>query len=134
MVTTDDQRKELLEQARTIAVVGLSPDESRASNRVARYLIDAGYTIIPVNPLHDRILGITSAASLADVTQPVDIVDIFMRSEHLLPVVEQAIQLRPKAIWLQLGIVNDEAKRLVEAAGIGFLQDACIKIEHQRLL
>jgi uncharacterized protein len=133
-LTDDERKKELLEGSRTIAVVGLSPDESKASNRVARYLIDAGYNIIPVNPGYSEILGMKSLAGLPDIAEPVDIVDIFMRSENLLPVVEEAIKLKPRAIWLQLGIVNEEAKRLAEAAGITFFQDVCIKMEHSRLL
>jgi predicted CoA-binding protein len=136
MVIDDDSKRELLLQARTIAVVGLSPDESKASNRVARYLIEAGYRIIPVNPAHSEISGIKSAATLSDIAEPIDIVDIFMRPDRLLSVVEEAVRLspRPKAVWLQLGIVSEEARRLVESAGIAFLQDVCIKMEHDRLL
>jgi uncharacterized protein len=134
MLTDDERERDLLEGSQTIAVVGLSPDESKASNRVARYLIDAGYKIIPVNPGYGEILGVKSLASLSDISEPVDIVDIFMRSESVLPIVEEAVKLRPRAIWLQLGIVNEEAQRLTEAAGIAFFQDVCIKMERSRLL
>lgn len=129
----DAIKKELLEQVKVIAVVGLSPDGEKPSNVVASYLIDHGYEVIPVNPGYEEILGMKSYTSVSDIPKKVDIVDIFMRADKLLPVVREAIELRPKAIWLQLGIVNEEAKKLVEEAGIPFFMDICIKKEHARL-
>lgn len=126
--------RELLEKSHAIAIVGLSADETKASNTVARYLQSNGYRIIPVNPGYEEILGEKAYKSLSDITEQVDIVDIFMRSEKVLPVVEEAIKLRPKAVWLQLGITNDEAKLLVEKNDIGFVMDKCVKQEHTRLL
>lgn len=123
---------ELLKEARVIAMVGLSPDESKPSNRVAQYLTSKGYRVIPVNPGYDEILGEKSYKSLKDIPEKIDIVDIFMRPDKLLPVAQDAVAIRPRAIWLQLGIVNEDARRLVEENGISFVQDRCVKIEHAR--
>ena len=133
MGTVDEIIASVLKEAKTIAVVGLSPNETRASNRVAQYLLARGYTIIPVNPGQTEILGQKCFSSLLDITIPVDIVDIFMRSEKLLPVVEEAVRIQPKCIWLQLGIVNEDAKKLSQTNDIFFVQDRCVKIEHARL-
>jgi len=130
----DNAIKELLRTSRVIAVVGLSADEGKASNVVARYLMDKGYKIIPVNPGQETILGQKSYKSLADIDEKVDIVDIFMKAEKVLPFVRDAITLRPSAIWLQLGIVNEEAKNVADAEKIMFVMDKCVKQEHTRLL
>ena len=134
MEDRDDEKKKLLEESRVIAVVGLSSDEQKASNVVAVYLMAHGYRVIPVNPFHAEILGQKSYPSLSDVPEKFDIVDIFMKAENVLPVVEEAIKLAPKAIWLQLGIVNEEARKLVESSNIPFFMDQCIKQQHTRLL
>lgn len=128
------KEKEILEQSKVVAIVGLSPDKEKASNIVAKYLIANGYRIIPVNPGYNEILGQKSYKSLSDIPEKIDIVDIFMRSEKVLPVVEEAIKLRPRAIWLQLGIINEEAKKLVEDNGIAFFMNVCVKEEHTKLL
>ena len=130
----DKEIKELLKTSRVIAIVGLSADEEKPSNGVARYLKDKGFRIIPVNPGQDTILGEKSYKSLADIPEAVDIVDIFMRAEKVLPFVEEAAKLKPKAIWLQLGIVSDEAKAAAERSGTMFVQDKCVKQEHARLV
>ncbi len=130
----DAERKKLLEESKVVAMVGLSPKEEKPSNLVARYLKNAGYRVIPVNPQAEEILGEKSYKTLSEIPVKIDIVDVFMRSESVLPVVEEAISLRPKAIWLQLGIVNEEAKRIVEEAGIYFVMDRCVKQEHTRLI
>ena len=127
------REKEILEQSKVIAIVGLSPDDTKASNIVAIYLIVHGYRIIPVNPGYEEILGQKSYKSLSDIPEKIDIVDIFMRPDKLLPVVKEAITLRPRAIWLQLGIINEEARKLVEEAGITFFMNVCIKQEHTKL-
>jgi predicted CoA-binding protein len=134
MTSQETKEKEVLEQSKVIAVVGLSPDEDKPSNIVAQYLISHGYKVIPVNPGHGNILGQKSYKTLSDIPENVDIVDIFMRAELLLPVVEEAVRIRPKCIWLQLGIINEEAKRLAEDNGITFFMDRCIKIEHSKLI
>lgn len=134
MTSQETKEKEILEQSKVIAVVGLSPDTEKPSNIVAQYLIAQGYRIIPVNPGHDSILGQKTYKTLSDIPENVDIVDIFMRADRLLPVVEEAVRIKPKCIWLQLGIVNEEAKRLAEENGITFFMDRCIKIEHSKLV
>ena len=130
----DNAIKELLRTSRVIAVVGLSADEDKPSNVVARYLMDKGYKVIPVNPGQETILGQKSYKSLADIDEKVDIVDIFMKAEKVLPFVRDAIRLRPSAIWLQLGIVNEEAKSVADADKVMFVMDKCVKQEHTRLL
>ena len=126
--------KTLLANAKIIAVVGLTDKPDRASYGVAQYMQRAGYKIIPVNPqLKGPVLGEQPVASLHDITEPIDIVDIFRRSEDVPPVVADAIAVGAKAVWLQLGIVNDAAVAEAEAAGLDVVQDKCLKVEHARL-
>jgi len=134
MIPQEAKEKEVLERSRVIAVVGLSPDVEKPSNIVAQYMIAHGYRVIPVNPGHENILGLKTYKALSDIMEKVDIVDIFMKAETLLPVVEEAVRIRPKCIWLQLGIINEEAKKLAEDNGITFFMDRCIKIEHSKLV
>ncbi len=139
----DDQEKiaDLLTEAKSIAVVGLSRDPSKESHRVAQYLQSQGYRIIPVNPLADRILGENCYASLRDLPEQlkeeVEIVDVFRRSEDVPPVVAEAVELRgkhgnPKVIWMQLGITNEQAADEAKRAGMTVIQDRCIMVEHRR--
>jgi uncharacterized protein len=130
----DSEIKELLRVSTTIAIVGLSADSNKPSNTVGRYLKEKGYRIIPVNPGEDEILGEKSYKSLSDIQEKIDIVDIFVRPDKVLPFVREAIHLKPKAIWLQLGITSDEAKELSEKEGIPFVMDRCVKQEHTRLI
>jgi uncharacterized protein len=132
METDADRARAALETSHTIAMVGLSPSEDKASNGVARYLRKAGYRVIPVNPAYDEILGEKSYKSLSDIPGKIDVVDIFMRADKLLPVVEEAVKLKPDCMWLQLGIVNEEARAVAERHGIAFIQDKCMKQEHAR--
>jgi uncharacterized protein len=134
MKTTDEKVKEVLRQSKTIAIVGISPTEGKPSNAVARYLIAAGYTVIPVNPQYDEILERKCYKTLTDIPGHVDIVDIFMRSERVLPVAEEAVRIKAGCIWLQLGIINEDAKRLAESNGISFFMNVCTKQEHARLI
>ena len=134
MELSDQTKKDVFASSKIIAVVGLSPKADKPSNRVANYLKVHGYRIIPVNPQYEEILGEKSYKSLSDIPDKVDVVDIFMRAENVVPVVEEAIRIKPKAIWLQLGIVNDEAKAIAEKTGIDFVQNLCIKLEHERLI
>ncbi|KPL85478.1 CoA-binding protein [Herpetosiphon geysericola] len=125
--------KQLLSNAKTIAVVGLSNKPDRASYGVAEYMQRAGYRIIPVNPvLTEPVLGEQPVASLRDINEPIDIVDIFRRAEDVPPVVEEAIAVGAKAVWMQLGIVNQEAAAAAEAAGLEVVMDKCIKVEHMQ--
>ncbi len=123
----------LLETCKTIAVVGLSPKEVRDSNRVARYLMDQGYEVIPVNPGQTEILGRTCYRSLADIPFPVDMADLFLNPSRVPAVVDQAIQKRVRAIWMQLGIVHHAAARKALNAGIQVVMNRCIMQEHRRL-
>lgn len=135
---SDDLLLDLLGGARTIAMVGASANPARPSNGVMRYLLEHGFRVIPVNPGHagDHILGQTAYGRLADIPEPIDIVDIFRRTEFVGGVVDEALRLRPlpKAIWMQLGIRDDAAAARAEAAGIVVVMNRCIKIEHSRLM
>ncbi|MGQ9557799.1 MAG: CoA-binding protein [Desulfurispora sp.] len=130
----DQQIKAILQEARTIAVVGLSDKPQRDSYRVAEYLQRQGYRIIPVNPTIECVLGERSYPSLAAVPGPVDIVDIFRRSEEVPPVVAEALEKKPRLIWLQRGVVSPQAAELAAAAGVPLVMDRCLKVEHGRLL
>lgn len=117
---------------KTIAVVGLSSNCARASNEVANYMQHCGFKIIPINPAEQEILGEKCYSDLLSVPEDIkiDVVDIFRRSDQVLPIVEQAITKKPAAIWMQLGVINEEAKDLAEKAGIEVIMDRCIKIDH----
>ena len=127
----------ILNTVKTIAVVGVSPNVVRPSYFVFKYLLERGYRMIPVNPgqAGKDLLGQKFYARLADIPEPVDMVDIFRASEHVLPVVHEALAMtpRPSVIWMQLGIRNDEAARLAEAAGLKVVMNRCPKIEYGRL-
>ncbi|MEE9573633.1 MAG: CoA-binding protein [Candidatus Neomarinimicrobiota bacterium] len=116
---------------KTIAVVGLSPKEIRPSHRVAKYLQSAGYKIIPVNPGHPEILGEKSYPTLKDIHLEVDIVDVFRRSEFVMPITEAALEIGAKAIWFQDGVINAEAAKKAEEAGLLVVMDDCILRQHQ---
>ena len=125
--------RKILGYARRIAVVGLSPDPHRASHGVARSLMNHGYEIVPVNPTVDEVLGLRSYPSLAEVPGPVDLVDVFRRSEHLEGVAEEAAATGAKALWLQLGLRSEAARRIAAGAGMDLVEDLCLKVEVQRL-
>ncbi len=137
MTPTDTDIAGILRETRTIAVVGWSPNPERPSHRVARFLKDRGYTVIPVNPGHAGAvaLGETVRASLAEIDVPVDMVDIFRRSDAVLPVVEEALAALPglRTIWMQLGVTNEAAATLAEGRGLRVVQDRCPAIEIPRL-
>ncbi|MFN2572745.1 MAG: CoA-binding protein [Gemmatimonadales bacterium] len=135
MTPSEDELRALLQQARTIAVVGLSPKPIRPSHSVSRYLQQAGYRVIPVNPGHDEILGERSYPTLTDAAHDhaIDIVDVFRRSEHVGAIVDEAIATRPQLIWLQLGVEDQAAAQRADAAGIPIVMDRCLAIEHRHL-
>lgn len=133
LITTDTDLKRLFETVRTIAVVGCSPKPERPGHYVAKYLQDLGYRIIPVNPGQTEILGEKCYASLRDIPEPVDMVDCFRRAEDIPPVVEDAIAIGAKFVWMQLGIVNEEAAKRALEAGIEVVMDQCPKIDYPRL-
>lgn len=116
--------------ARRIAIVGLSDDPSRPSHGIAQYLISAGKEVVPVNPTHTRVLGMKSYPSLESVPGRIDLVNVFRRAEHCVEVVQSSIAVGAGGVWLQSGIVNEEARRWAERAGIDFVQNRCIMVEH----
>jgi predicted CoA-binding protein len=129
-----DHSMELMRDAKTIAVVGVSANPTRPSNDIARYLTDAGYTVYLVNPTETEIFGRRVYPSVRDLPEPVDIVDIFRRSGDVPPVVDDAIAAGAKAVWMQLGIINEEAAAKARASGLDVVMDLCTKVEHRRLL
>ena len=125
--------RRILKTSKVIAVVGLSGDWFRPSYFAAKYMLEHGYTVIPVNPGHDSILGQKSYRSLREIPFKVDIVDCFRKTEEIMPIAEDAIAIGAKVLWQQLGIANADAARKAEAAGLGAVMDRCVKIEHGRL-
>lgn len=125
--------KHLLEKAETIAVVGLSDKVHRPSYFVGKYLLDHGYRVIPVNPTIDQVLGQKSYATVADIPIKVDIVDCFRRSEQMLELAQEAIDIGASCLWMQLSVENEEAKALALKAGLSVVMNRCTKIEHARL-
>lgn len=125
--------RRILKENRVIAVVGLSADWFRPSYFAAKYMIEHGYTVIPVNPRYENILGQTCYKSLRDIPVPVDMVDVFRKSQDVMPIAEEAIAIGAKVLWQQLGVTNKEAAEKAEAAGIETVMDRCVKIEHARL-
>jgi predicted CoA-binding protein len=125
--------RRILKSARTIAVVGLSADWNRPSNFAAKYLQEHGYRIVPVNPRYPEVLGERCYGRLEDIPVPVDIVDVFRRTEDVLPIARSAIAIGAKCLWQQIGVVNREADELVVKAGLDSVMNRCVKIEHGRL-
>ena len=126
-----DTIQRILDGTSTIAVVGLSPRPDRPSHDVARYLMSQGFRVIPVNPNEDEVLGEKSYPDLVSVPQPIDLVDIFRRPEFVPPVVEQAVRVGAKYVWMQDGIVNKEAAAVAESAGLLVVMDDCIYRQHR---
>ena len=141
MTSEEDKLVQKVLGMRTIAVVGLSKDPSKPSHDVAKYLIEHGYRVVPVNPTIDEVLGQKSYRSLLDLPdklkREIEVVDIFRRAEDVPVIVDEAVNLHrslgyPKAIWMQLGIVNEEAARKAMSSGMDVVMDHCMKIEHNR--
>jgi predicted CoA-binding protein len=124
-----DRIKEILANAGNIAVVGLSDNPDRVSHMVAQAMQKRGYRIIPVNPNAETILGEKCYASLKDIPEPVDIVNVFRRSEHIMPIAEEAVAIRAKVLWLQQDVINEEAAAFAMANGLEVIMDRCIKVE-----
>lgn len=123
--------RRLFADTKTIAVVGLSPNPARPSHGVASYLKAAGYRIIPVNPGHDTLLGERAYASLRDVSDPVDVVDIFRRSEDVPPIVDDAVAVGAKTVWMQDGVVHEAAAAAAVAAGLAVVMNRCMLRDHR---
>jgi predicted CoA-binding protein len=133
---TDEEVRELLASAKVIAVVGLSANADRPSNQIAWYLHHQGYELYGVNPAlaGGEVDGIPVVARLDQVPKPIDVVDVFRRSEHTPEVGREAVEVGAGALWLQLGIHDQESRAIAEAAGLPYVEDHCIKVEHARLL
>lgn len=125
--------RHILKTCRTVAVVGLSAEWHRPSFFAAKYMQEHGYRIIPVNPKYPEVLGEKSYASLLDIPHAVDMVDVFRRTEDVMPIAQQAVQIGAKCLWQQIGVINEEAHALVESKGMSSVMNRCVKIEHARL-
>ena len=125
--------RRILSSARTIAVVGLSAEWHRPSYFAAKYMQEHGYRIIPVNPRYAEILGERCHASLETIEVPIDIVDVFRKTEDVLPIARQAIAIHARCLWQQIGVKNLDAARIAAEAGLDIVMDRCVKIEHARL-
>ena len=125
--------RRILRESKVIAVVGLSADWFRPSYFAAKYMLEHGYRVIPVNPKYPEILGQKCYASLRDIHQPVDMVDVFRKTADVMPIAEDAIAISAKVLWQQLGVRNEEAAAKARAAGLETVMDRCVKIEHGRL-
>ncbi|HEX5799321.1 MAG TPA: CoA-binding protein [Gaiellaceae bacterium] len=123
---------EILRDAQTIAMVGASPKPDRPSHGVMRYLLAQGYRVIPVRPVGcDEVLGVPCARSLAEIEEPIDLVDVFRRPEHTPAHAREAVEAGAGALWLQLGIVSAESRRIADEAGLDYVEDACTAIVHR---
>jgi predicted CoA-binding protein len=129
---TDEQIRKIL-SLKTVAVVGMSKNEEKAAHYVPKYLLSQGYDVIPVNPTADQILDRKCHVSLGDVQQQIDIVDVFRPSDQVMSVIKEAIKKKPKVIWLQEGIHDEDAENLARNAGIQVVYNRCMLAEHQRL-
>ncbi len=125
--------RRILKDNHTIAVVGLSADWYRPSYFAAKYMQEHGFRIIPVNPKYTEILGERCYPDLASIPDKVDIVDVFRKSDDCAPIATEAAAIGAKALWLQIGVMNDEARQIAESAGMDFVQNRCVKIEYARL-
>ena len=132
MTDIKDLRRILTDYKR-VAIVGLSADWSRPSNFAAKYLLDHGFEVVPVNPKYDETLGQKCYADLRDILGPVDVVDLFQRVDRIPPFVDQAIEIGAKVVWMQLGIIHEEAAQKARDAGLEVVMDRCMKIEYARL-
>ena len=132
----DNSLRSILERTRTIALVGYSANPDRASNEVAHFLNQVGYRIIAINPglAGQMAFGNAVFAELTDVTEPVDMVDVFRKAEDTPAIARQAVAVGAKTLWLQLGVVSEESKKIVSDAGMSFVMDRCPKIEWPRLM
>jgi predicted CoA-binding protein len=131
---TDEMMKEILTSTKTIASVGLSSNPTKSSNSVGAYLQRQGYRVIPVNPTADEILGEKTYPDLESIPEKIDVVQLFRRSEDVPPFVEGAIKIGAKAVWMQEGIVNEEAAQRAREAGLQVVMDACMRATHLRLI
>ncbi len=131
---TDSELKKILQEVKTIAIVGASGSDSRDSYKVIQFLLEQGYNVIPINPAYKEILGRECYPELKLIKEAVDIVDIFRKSEDVIPIVQDAIVIKAKTVWMQLGVINDDAADLAQRSGLNVIMNRCIKIEYSRLM
>jgi predicted CoA-binding protein len=133
-IEDDAAIKEILKRSKAIAVVGASPKPGRDSGTIADYLARRGYNVIPVNPAYPEIFGMKCFPDLTSIGAHVDIVDIFRRPDEVMPIVEEAIKIHAGTVWMQLDVVNEDAARRAEEAGLNVIMDRCIAVEFRRLV
>lgn len=134
MNPTDDELKQILTNAKTIAMVGASENPEKPSHRVFKELLAAGYHVIPVNPRETSVLGQTAVASLSEIREPVDIVDVFRKAEDTPTIADEAAAMKAKVLWLQAGISNDDTAARAQAHGMTIVMDKCIGVAHRTLI
>jgi predicted CoA-binding protein len=130
MITKEEDLKALLTEAKTIAVVGASPKPWRDSGAIAEFLVKKGYKVFPVNPQYQEVLGMKCYPDLKSIPETIDIVDIFRNPDDVMPVIEEAISVGARSVWMQLNVVNEQAAQKAEAAGLRVVMDLCIAVEH----
>jgi len=133
-IEDDNAVETILRKARTIAVVGASPKPGRDSGTIASFLAAKGYAVFPVNPVYQEVLGMKCYPDLTSIGSPVDIVDIFRKPDEVMPIIDEAIATGAKTVWMQLGVVNAEAAKKAEQAGIQVIMDRCIAVDYRRLV
>jgi hypothetical protein len=133
-MNSDEMMREILSSAKTVASVGISGNKEKVSNSVGAFLQEHGYHLIPVNPTTDEVLGQKSYPDLSSVPEKIDVVQIFRRPEDVPPIVDEAIKVGAKVVWMQEGIVNEEAAKKAREAGLQVVMDACMRATHQRLI
>jgi len=126
--------RRVLTQHQRVAVVGLSADPTRPSHAASKYLLNRGFDVTPVNPKYEKVLGRPCYPSLSAIPHPIEVVNLFQRSENVVPFVEEAIAIGAKAVWMQLGVVNEEAAARARGAGLEVIMDRCMKVEYARLV
>ncbi|MCK5430995.1 MAG: CoA-binding protein, partial [Anaerolineales bacterium] len=131
---SNDEIRQILESSKTVAVVGLSHRDDQAAHTVPAYLQNHGYRIIPVNPNHEKLLGEKVYPNLKAIPEPVDVVQVFRPSNEVLPIAEDAAAIGAKVLWMQLGIINEQASDLAQNAGLKVVMDTCMRMLHKQLI
>ncbi len=134
MAGSDETKRKVLADCKTVAIVGLSDDPQRASHRIGKYLKENGYKIVPVNPNLKEVLGEKAYPDLTSIPFKVDLVDVFRRQSDIDAVVEEALKINPKAVWLQMGLTCPGDKNRINDAGADLVEDCCVMVEHRRLM
>jgi hypothetical protein len=134
VITRDEDIRLILASAKTIAVVGASPKPWRDSGSISMFLIEKGYTVYPVNPNYQEVYGVKCYPDIKSIPAKIDIVDIFRKSEEVEPIIDEAISVGAKCVWMQLGVVNERAATKADTAGVKVIMDRCIAVDHRALM